>query len=175
MKNYAAAGQLLMQRDELLRLIIENVRDYAFFVQDTNGLIVSWNPGVEQILGYDEKELVGRHVSIIYTAEDVENGEVEEEMRRAAGEGRAENRRWRVRRDGSRFWANGLLMPLKDNDGNLHGYAKILRDDTEWKRYEDEREELLESERLARRQAESLRLEVERAKQIQDEFLVPKE
>lgn len=171
MRDNAAAGQPLLQRDELLQLIVENVRDYAIFVQDADGLILSWNPGVEHILGYYEKEFVGRHVSIIFTPEDIENGEVEKEMQTAASKGRAENRRWRVHKDGSRFWVNGLLMPLADGDGNLRGYAKILRDDSEWKKHEDEREELFAAEREARHQAERLRIEIERAKQAQDEFL----
>lgn len=171
MKDYAATRQPSLPRDELLQLIVENVRDYAIFVQDTDGLIVSWNPGVEHILGYAEKEFVGRHVSIIFTPEDIENGEVEKKMQTAASEGRAENRRWRVHKDSSRFWVNGILMPLADGDGNLRGYAKILRDDSDRKKYEDEREELLAGERKARRQAERLRFEIERAKQAQDEFL----
>lgn len=171
MKNYSATEQPSLQRDELLQLIVENVRDYAIFVQDPDGLILSWNPGVEHILGYPENEFVGRHVSIIFTPEDVENGEVEKEMKTAASEGRTENRRWRVHKDGSRLWVNGLLMPLADSDGNLRGYAKILRDDSEWKKHEDEREELFAAEREGRHQAERLRIEIERAKQVQDEFL----
>lgn len=171
MRNNAAVGQPSLQRDELLQLIIENVRDYAIFVQDTNGLIMSWNPGVEHILGYGEKEFVGRHVSVIFTPEDIENGEVEKEMKVAASEGRAENRRWRVCKNGSRFWVNGLLMPLNDRNGNLRGYAKILRDDSEWKRHEDERQEILDAECEARQQAECFRLEAERTSQGQNEFL----
>lgn len=171
MKDHALTGQPSPQKDELSQLIVENVRDYAIFVQDADGLIVSWNPGIEHILGYAEKEFVGRHVSIFFTPEDVENGEVEKEMQAAASRGRAENRRWRVHKDGSRFWVSGLLIPLTDGDGNLRGYAKILRDDSDRKKYEDEREQLLAGEREARRQAERLRLEIERAKQVQDEFL----
>lgn len=170
MKGFTAVHQSL-QRDDLLQLIIENVRDYAIFAQDSDGLILSWNPGVKHILGYEENEFVGRHVSVIFTPEDIEMGEVEREMQMAALHGRAENRRWRVSKDGSRFWANGLLMPLTDGDGNLRGYAKILRDDTDWKKYEEEREQLLADERKARRQADRLRLEIERANQNQDEFL----
>lgn len=170
MKEFTAARPS-PQRDDLFRLIAENVRDYAIFAQDADGLILSWNPGVKHILGYEEEEFVGRHVSIIFTPEDIEKGEVEKEMRRAASEGRAENRRWRVCKNGSHFWVSGSLTPLTDGTGNLRGYAKILRDDTEWKKYEDEREELLDGEREARRQAERLRLEIERANQNQDEFL----
>lgn len=159
------------QSEELLHLIIENVREYAIFAQDTGGVIVSWNPGVESLLGYGEKEFVGRHVSVIFTGEDARNGEVEKQMGEAAAVGRAIDRKWHVRRDGSRVWTNGLLMPLRGGDGKLQGFARIIRDDTEQKRYEDEREEILAREREARRRAESLRQEVERANRSRDDFL----
>lgn len=161
----------MLQSEELLQIIFENVREYAIFAQDVNGLIVSWNPGVERILGYDEKEFVGRHVSVIFTPEDIKNGEVEKEMRRAASEERVEYRKCHVRRDNSRFWANGLLLPLKNDQGKLRGYAKILGDDTEKKEREDEREEILACERKARWQAELLRQSVKRTEQGKDEFL----
>jgi PAS domain S-box-containing protein len=159
------------QSEELLHLIIENVREYAIFAQDAGGVIVSWNPGVESLLDYGEKEFVGKHVSVIFTAEDARNGEVEKQMGEAAVVGRAIDRKWHVRRDGSRVWTNGLLMPLNDGDGKLQGFARIIRDDTEQKRYEDEREEMLAREREACRRAESLRQEVERANRSRDDFL----
>ena len=170
LKN-GTAGRPSQQSEKLFQLIIENVREYAIFAQDTDGLIVSWNPGVERVLGYDEEGFVGRHVSVIFTPEDVESGEVEKQMREAAAEGRAKDRKWHVRRDGSRFWANGLLMPLSEGDGSLYGFARIIRDDTERKTYEDEREALLASEREARQQAENLRQSVEHADRAKDEFL----
>ena len=159
------------QGAEFFHIISENVRDYAIFAQDPDGLILSWNLGVGVILGYDEDEFMGRHVSIIFTSDDIENGEVNDQMREAAVKGRAKDRKWHVRRDGSRFWANGLLMPLRDGDETLRGYARILRDDTEQKILEDERDAILARERQARQQAESLRMSLERAKCEKEEFL----
>ena len=136
-----------MQGAELFHVIAENVRDYAIFAQDSNGLILSWNLGVGVVLGYDEDEFVGRHIFVIFTAEDIENGVVDDQIREAAIKGRAKDRKWHVRRDGSRFWANGLLMPLWAGNDKLKGYARILRDDTEQKLFEDERDGILARER----------------------------
>ena len=160
-----------MQGAELFHVIAENVRDYAIFAQDSNGLILSWNLGVGVVLGYDEDEFVGRHVSVIFTAEDIENGVVDDQMREAAIKGSAKDRKWHVRRDGSRFWANGLLMPLWAGNDKLKGYARILRDDTEQKLFEDERDGILAREQEARLQAELLRGSLERAKCEKEEFL----
>ena len=155
----------------LFHLIAQNVCDYAIFAQDANGSILSWNRGVAAVLGYNEDEFVGKHVSLIFTAEDVKNGDVDEQMREAKVAGRATDRKWHVRRDGSRFWANGLLMPLWDVDNTLQGYARVIRDDTEQKVFEDDRGEILRREREARRQAELLRESLERAEREKDEFL----
>jgi PAS domain S-box-containing protein len=123
--------------EELFRLMVESVGDYAVFAADTSGRILSWNPGVLRLLGYEEGEWVGRHASIIFTPEEIERGEHVLEMETAAREGRAEDNRWHVRRDGARFWANGMLMPLRDAGGRLRGFAKILRDNTAAKEQED--------------------------------------
>ena len=127
----------------LFRLIAENVPDYAVFVTDLEGRVVSWNPGVEALLGYTEGEWVGEDASMIFTPEDRERGAHLWEMETALREGRAEDKRWHVRRDGSRFWANGMLMLLRDGDDGARAFAKILRDDTEAKLAE---ERLRESE-----------------------------
>ncbi|HEV2762717.1 MAG TPA: PAS domain S-box protein, partial [Pyrinomonadaceae bacterium] len=136
---------------ELFRLIAENVRDYAVFVTDLDGRIVSWNPGVESLLGYAEGEWVGEHASVIFTPEDRERGAHLREMETALAEGRAEDKRWHLRRDGSRFWADGLLMLLRDSEGGSRGFAKILRDNTEAKLTE---ERLRESEERFQRLVE---------------------
>jgi len=156
---------------EPFSFVLESVSDYAIFAQDANGSILSWNPGVAAILGYNEEEFVGKHVSIIFTAEDIERGEVDDQMRQTKVKGRAEDRRWHVRRDGSLFWSNGLLMPLWDGDRKLRGYARVIRDDTERKKIEDEQDDTLRREREARRQAELLRQSLERAEYEKDEFL----
>jgi len=111
-----------------VELILESATGYAIFTMDAEGLLSSWNEGARPIHGWSEDEVLGRHSRLIYTPEDQESGVPEEEMRVAAARGSAENERWHVRRDGSRFFATGLLMPLRDGSG---GFVKILRDHTE--------------------------------------------
>jgi PAS domain S-box-containing protein len=118
---------------DIFRLIVENVRDFAVFATDLDGRVVSWNRGVGSLLGYPEDEWVGRDASIIFTPEDCERGEHLREMETALREGQAEDNRWHLRRDGSRFWAAGMLMLLRDGEGAPRGFAKILRDETEAK------------------------------------------
>ncbi len=137
--------------EELFRLIVENVHDYAVFATDLKGHVVSWNPGVESLLGYTEGEWVGEHASIIFTPEDREQGDHLKEMETALREGRAEDKRWHVRRDGSRFWADGVLMLLRDEEDGPRGFAKILRDNTEARLTE---EKLRESEERFQRLVE---------------------
>jgi PAS domain S-box-containing protein len=139
--------------EELFRLVAEKVEDFAVFAVNLDGTNASWNPGVEKLLGYAEDEFVGRDSCILFTPEDRERGECEREMRVAAAEGRAEDRRWHVRRDGTRFWASGLLMSLNDDAGVLRGYAKILRDETARKQTEDR---LRDSEEFGRNILESI-------------------
>ena len=125
------------QSEELLRLIAENVEDYAIFAIDLDGRAASWNPGVEKLFGYAEAEFVGRDACMIFTPEDIAAGACDREMRAAGEKGRADDVRWHLRKDGSRFWANGLLIALRDAAGILRGYSKIVRDDTARKESED--------------------------------------
>src|SRR5215218_8310931 len=125
------------QSTELFHLVAENVEGVAVYTKDLAGRVLSWNPGVERLLGYAEKEWVGRHVSVIFTSEDLAQGALDWELKTALAEGRAEGQRWHVRKDGSRFWANGLLMLLRDDAGAPLAFAKILRDDTARRRYEE--------------------------------------
>jgi PAS domain S-box-containing protein len=124
------------QSRELFRLVVENVEDFAVYTKDLQGHVLSWNPGVERLLGYAEGEWVGRHVSVIFTPEDLAQGALDWELKTTLAEGRGEDQRWHVRKDGSRFWANGLLMLLRDDAGEPRAFAKILRDDTARKRAE---------------------------------------
>ncbi len=133
------------QSREMFQLVVENVEDFAVYAKDLGGRILSWNPGVERLLGYEEEEWVGQHVSIIFTPEDRERQAPEREMETALRLGRAEDRWWLVRKDGSLFWANGLLMLLRDERGEPRGFAKILRNETGRKRAE---EALRDSERV---------------------------
>jgi PAS domain S-box-containing protein len=139
--------------EELFRLVAEKVEDFAIFAVDLDGVAVSWNPGVEKLLGYTEDEFVGLDSCVLFTPEDIERGECAREMRAAATHGRAEDRRWHVRKDGTLFWASGLLMSLNDAAGVLRGYAKILRDETAHKQMEDR---LRDSETFGRNILESI-------------------
>lgn len=125
------------QAQELFHLLIENVIDYAIFTLDIESNITSWNIGAERILGYTEDEVVGQPVSIIFTPEDRVAGADKAELQQAVQTGRAEDEREHLRKDGSRFWALGIMTGLKDENGKLRGWVKILRDFTERKRYEE--------------------------------------
>jgi len=123
--------------DQLYRLIVEVSVDYAIFHVGYDGLIQSWNPGAERNFGYTDEEIIGRHASILFVPEDVVRGEPEREMKFAAETGRAQDTRWHLRKDGSRFWANGVMVGLRDKGGSLHGLAKIVRDDSGLKQSEE--------------------------------------
>lgn len=119
--------------DELLRLLVESATDFAILTFDLEGLATSWNSGAERLLGYSEKEIIGESVDVIFTPEDRAEGVPEWERQEALRKGRAEDERWTMRKDGSRFWASGLAMPLADRS---LGFVKILRDRTEQHRVE---------------------------------------
>jgi PAS domain S-box-containing protein len=113
--------------DDLLRLIIDSAMDFAIFSMDERGFVTSWNSGAERVLGFDEKEILGQSADIIFTSEDRLSGVPNRERQQASASGRAEDDRWTLRKDGSRFWASGLAMPLRDPS---LGFVKILRDRT---------------------------------------------
>ncbi|MEO6193434.1 MAG: PAS domain S-box protein [Thermoanaerobaculia bacterium] len=136
------------QGDERFRLLVEGVKDYAIFLLDPEGNIVSWNPGAELIKGYRADEVLGRHFSLFYQAGAVERGWPEHELRMARAEGRFEDEGWRVRKDGSVFWANVVITPLLDATGTLCGFAKITRDLSERRRQEESLRESDERFRL---------------------------
>lgn len=158
------AEAALRESESRFRLMVESARDYAIFTTDLSGYVTGWNSGAGRLLGYQESEIVGQHGRIFFIPEDVERGEHEREMRKALQEGRAENERWHVRNNGSRFWASGLMMPLHDEAGQIRGFLKIMRDMTVQKQAEAEREQFLQREQTARAEAE-------RANRIKDEFL----
>jgi len=116
----------------------ERVQDYAIFLLDTSGIIRSWNQGAGLIKQYSTDEIVGKHFSVFYTQADIERNWPDQELRRAMLDGRFEDEGWRIRKDGSRFWANVIITALRDNSGTLLGYSKITRDLTARKQ-EDER------------------------------------
>jgi PAS domain S-box-containing protein len=127
--------------EERLRLILESAVDYAIFTVDRDGLVTSWNTGAERLLGYREEEIVNRDSRIIFTPEDRAEKAPEREIAKALEQGRAENERWHVRKDGSRYWGSGLMMPLMAGD-HPSGLLKIMRDETE-RRRSDEMKQLL--------------------------------
>ena len=124
------------EAEERLRMMVESVKDYALFSLDVQGRVVSWNTGAEHLLGYGEAEVLGKPFSIFFTPEDIQAGKPDRELQQAATEGRGSNNNWTVRKDGSRFWAEGSTYPLRD--GELRGYVTIFRDLTERKQMEEE-------------------------------------
>jgi PAS domain S-box-containing protein len=123
-------------RKEPFELFIENVQDYAIFMLDTGGRIASWNPGAERIKGYKRSEIIGQHFSRFYTEEDARAGRPQYLLDRAAKEGHVEDQGWRVRKDGSQFWARVTITAVKDESGKLVGFGKVTRDLTEQQRNE---------------------------------------
>ena len=146
--------------DQALRLLFDNAREYAIFLMDPDGQITDWNEGAERVLGWTEAEAVGQPGEIVFTPEQCARGVPESEIETARREGRAEDVRWHLRRDGSRFWANGMMISLRDETGALRGLAKILRDETERKAAEDALGALRRSleERVAERTGQVRRL-----------------
>jgi PAS domain S-box-containing protein len=141
------AHQAIMDSERRFRLLVEGVIDYAIYMLDTNGVITNWNRGAERMKGYSSTDIVGRHFSIFYTAEDRQSGRPARALATALKEGRFESEGWRVRKDGSRFWASVIIDPVHDENGELMGFAKITRDISERKAAEDA---LADSERQFR-------------------------
>ncbi len=122
---------------ERYRMLVESVQDYAIFLMDKEGYIQTWNKGAEKNKGYKAHEIIGRHFSNFYVQKDIDAKKPEHELRLAKQLGRVEDEDWRVRKDGTQFWANVVITALFDDDGELVGYAKVTRDLTERKHQED--------------------------------------
>jgi PAS domain S-box-containing protein len=131
--------------NDQFHLLIDSVLDYAIFLLDVSGTVVSWNIGAERIKGYRGDEIIGQNFSRFYTREDLQRGLPQRALEIAAREGRYEQENWRVRKDGSHFWANVVITALRDDTGQLVGYGKVTRDLTERKRAEDRFRALLQS------------------------------
>lgn len=132
-----AALERLRHADLQLRSIVEGVTDYAIYLLDRDGAVATWNPGAERIKGYKADEVIGRHFSLFFTSEDVDHSKPAELLRLAAERGRIDQEGWRVRKDGTRFWANVVLTAVRDDTGALTGFAKVTRDFTDRKRAEE--------------------------------------
>jgi PAS domain S-box-containing protein len=131
------AQQALRRSDLLLRSLVESVNDYAIYLLDADGCVMTWNPGAERIKGYSSDEILGAHFSRFFTHEDMLRERPAELLRLAAERGRVEEEGWRVRKDGSRFWADIVLTAIRDDSGEITGYAKVTRDFTDRKRAEE--------------------------------------
>ena len=129
-----------------LHLLVESVRDYAIFMLDPHGIVRTWNRGAARLKGYGAAEIIGRHFSVFYPTRDREMGRPEKNLATALAEGRFEDEGWRVRKDGSQFWANVIITALRDDAGNLRGFSKITRDMTERKNAEEAARRLLQEE-----------------------------
>ncbi len=169
--GYRQAEQGLRESEERFRLLVEQVQDYAIFMLDPDGRVASWNAGAERIKGYTAKEIIGEHFSRFYPPHALALGKPEQELVAARAGGRVEDEDWRVRKDGSLFWANVVITTLYDERGQMRGFAKVTRDLTERKRAEDEREQLLQRERQARVEAERLAGFIQRLQVLTDAAL----
>src|SRR5215207_3419665 len=141
----------LRRSEEHFRSLVEGVRDYAIFMLDPQGRVASWNAGAQRLKGYRAEEVVGEHFSMFFTEEDARRSRPEKQLEEAVREGRFEEENWRVRKDGSRFWANTIITALHDDEGTLRGFSKVTQDITEKK----------EAERLLREAENRLRTLVE--------------
>ncbi len=173
-----SAEERLRQNEEFFRLLVESVRDYAIFMLDTEGNVASWNEGARRIKGYEAHEIIGRHFSTFYSEQDVREGKPARELVEARDRGSVEDEGWRLRKDGSRFWANVVITAVHDPVGNLRGYAKVTRDITERREAEKIQQSLLDQQ-TARLQAEQERNRAEasfsaaqEANRSKDEFLM---
>jgi PAS domain S-box-containing protein len=129
---------MFYESEEFYRNLISQVKDYAIFTTDPRGVITTWNEGCKNVLGYDRDEFIGQHIKMLFTPGAVASGSADKEVEVAAEEGSASNDRWMTRKDGERFWASGITTGVRDEDGNLTGFIKVMRDLTERKQLEEE-------------------------------------
>jgi PAS domain S-box-containing protein len=137
-KDRAAATGVLLQSEERYRLLVEGARDYAIFSLDTEGNVTSWNTGAQRIIGHHAKEILGRHLSVLYGADDNDLGKAAFELAAAARQGSYKDEGWRIRTDGTKFWADVVITALHDEHGKLLGYSKLIRDITQRREAEEE-------------------------------------
>jgi PAS domain S-box-containing protein len=154
--------------DGLYRRLVESLSDYAVLILDPNGNVTSWNAGAEQIKGYSADEIIGRHFAVFYPDEAVRSGWPEEELRHAATKGRFEDEGWRVRKDGTRFWANVVITALRDDSGRLIAFGKVTRDLTA-RRLAEEQARRLAAEQAAHAEA------IRRAEELEAALLTAQE
>ena len=154
MADFNRKAREVLGLEDPLKLLVESVQDYAIFLLDRAGHIVTWNPGAQRIKGYSASDILGKHFSVFYPKEALERNWPQRELELAAQEGRIEDEGWRVRKDGSLFWASVAITALRDTKGEVRGFAKITRDLTERRRQEE----------LLRQSEERFRLLIEAVK-----------
>jgi len=140
--------EALKQSEERYRLLVEGAKDYAMILMDAHGRITGWNTGAERIMGWTEGEVLGRTADLIFTPEDRAGGVPGQDLAKAAAQGKAMNLRWHLKKDGSRFFADGIMECLRDAAGGLRGFGKVLRDATERRVSEEEQARLSQANRL---------------------------
>jgi PAS domain S-box-containing protein len=163
-ENMSGISLHSLENTEFYRLLVNSIQDYAIFLLDGNGCIASWNLGAQKLKGYKPEEIIGKHFSIFYTEEDLASKKPTRELEIARNTGHAEDEYWRVRKDGTKFWANVVITALYDESDELIGYAKVTRDLTERKSNEDML--LLANKELIRQ-----REELEVLSNAKDEFI----
>jgi len=166
-----AAVEELRKSEERFRLLVEAVEDYAIFMLDPSGHIVSWNSGAQRSQGYAAEEIIGQHFRVFYPPEVAERGHPEHELEVAIREGHYEEEGWRLRQDGSRFWANVLITAVFNEVGEHIGFAKVTRDTSERRQLEQEREQALGALAAANAELESLNEQLQQAAADQSQFL----
>jgi PAS domain S-box-containing protein len=139
------AFSLELQQERIFRVMVDSVRDYAIFLLDPSGVVASWNPGAQRLKQYTATEIIGRHFSVFYPEEEIANRKPDYELKVAARVGRFEDEGWRIRKDGSRFWANVVITRIADESGKLIGFGKITRDLTERRAAEQRYRQLVDS------------------------------
>lgn len=146
------AEQALRRSEEKFRVLVQGVTDYAIYMLDADGIVTNWNVGAQRIKGYVPDEIIGQHFSLFYTPEDRERGEPQRTLQAAIDNGSAEREGWRVRKDGETFWASVVIDPIRDDAGEIIGFAKITRDLTERQKVQAEldaaREALFQSQKI---------------------------
>jgi len=162
------ADEQLRQSEEIFRLLIESVKDYAIFLLDKNGHVVTWNEGARRIKQYEASEIIGKHFSVFYGDHDIIDGKPQRELDIATAWGSVEDEGWRLRKDGTSFWANVVITAVYDSRGELRGFTKVTRDVTDRKRAEELQRALIE-QREARYQAEEERRRADQASRIAQE------
>ena len=168
LSEYRKAEEALRDSEARFRLMVTSIRDYAIVMLDPEGRVTGWNPGAERLKGYSKEEIMGRSLACFYTPEDRAAGKPQQELQIAGELGRHEDEGWRVRKDGTRFWANAVITSIHGEDGRLRGYVKVSRDLSERRRMEEQlRAANLELDRRVSKRTEQLE---EANRQLQQEI-----